>query len=219
MSRIPQPYEIYKHFKGNLYQVLALARHSETGETLVVYQALYGDFQIYARELQDFLEKLDERKYPDASQTFRFELCEKPGALKEEPEFKEKQQEIPSVLGAQPKEEAAQPKEEAAQPKAEVAQPKAEAAQPKEEAVPIPEEEELPIDPVVLRFLDANTHEERLHILIDSRNRLTDEMITTMAIACDIEVPEGGLEERYEQLRYCLATLDKYERAGTDRLR
>lgn len=198
MSRIPQPYEIYKHFKGNLYQVLALARHSETGETLVVYQALYGDFQIYARELQNFLEKLDERKYPDASQTFRFELCEKPGALKEEPEFKEKQQEIPPVLEAQPKEEAAQPKEE---------------------AVPIPEEEELPIDPVVLRFLDANTHEERLHILIDSRNRLTDEMITTMAIACDIEVPEGGLEERYEQLRYCLATLDKYERAGTDRLR
>lgn len=212
MSRIPQPYEIYKHFKGNLYQVLALARHSETGETLVVYQALYGDFQIYARELQNFLEKLDERKYPDASQTFRFELCEKPGALKEEPEFKEKQQEIPSVLEAQPKEEAAQPK-------AEAAQPKAEEAQPKEEAVPIPEEEELPIDPVVLRFLDANTHEERLHILIDSRNRLTDEMITTMAIACDIEVPEGGLEERYEQLRYCLATLDKYERAGTDRLR
>ena len=191
MSRIPQPFEIYKHFKGNLYQVLALARHSETGETLVIYQALYGDFQIYARELQNFLEKLDERKYPDAPQTFRFELCEKPEALKKEPETEEKKQEISPVS----------------------------AAQPKEEAKPIPEEEELPIDPVVLKFLDANTHEERLHILIDSRNRLTDEMITTMAVACDIEVPDGGLEERYEQLRYCLATLDKYERAGSDRLR
>ena len=205
MSRIPQPFEIYKHFKGNLYQVLAIARHSETGELLVIYQALYGDFQIYARELQNFLEKLDERKYPDAAQTFRFELCEKQEALEEESAPEEKQQEISPVS--------------AAQPKAETAQPKAEVAQPKEEALPIPEEEELPIDPVVLRFLDANTHEERLHILIDSRNRLTDEMITTMAIACDIEVPEGGLEERYEQLRYCLATLDKYERAGTDRLR
>ena len=190
MSRIPQPFEIYKHFKGNLYQVLALARHSETEETLVIYQALYGDFQIYARELQNFLEKLDERKYPDAGQTFRFELCERQETLKAESAPAGEQQEVPPVP-----------------------------RQSLEEAAQIPEEEELNIDPVVLQFLDANTHEERLHILIDSRNRLTDEMITTMAVACDIEVPEGGLEERYEQLRFCLATLDKYERAGTDRLR
>ena len=49
----------YRHFKGNEYLVLHLARHSETMETLVVYQALYGDYGIWVRPREMFLEQVE----------------------------------------------------------------------------------------------------------------------------------------------------------------
>lgn len=49
----------YRHFKGNEYLVLHLAKHSETREELVVYQALYGEKGIWVRPLSMFLEKVE----------------------------------------------------------------------------------------------------------------------------------------------------------------
>lgn len=65
---------VYRHFKGDYYLVEDIARHSETGEEYVVYRKLYGDGGLWVRPLAMFLEPVDKAKYPDATQTYRFEL-------------------------------------------------------------------------------------------------------------------------------------------------
>jgi len=63
---------IYRHYKGNLYEVIDVARHSETQESLVVYKTLYGDFSTWVRPLDMFQETLDR----DGQQVARFEFVE-----------------------------------------------------------------------------------------------------------------------------------------------
>lgn len=76
---IPKPDDVFLHFKGKKYKVLHLAHHSETDETLVVYQALYGDGKICARPIDMFLSEVDHVKYPDVQQKWRFQLISENG--------------------------------------------------------------------------------------------------------------------------------------------
>lgn len=73
---------VYQHFKGNLYYVVDIAEHTETGEFMVIYRALYGEHKLYARPLEMFASKVDKEKYPDINQEYRFKLLDIKDATK-----------------------------------------------------------------------------------------------------------------------------------------
>lgn len=50
---------VYRHYKGNAYQVIGIAKHTETEEDVVVYRALYGAFGLWVRPLDMFCEKVE----------------------------------------------------------------------------------------------------------------------------------------------------------------
>lgn len=72
--RMPKAGEIYRHFKGNEYEIVAVAKHTETEELCVVYKNVNSPSDVYVRPLLMFLSPVNRVQYPDAAQTFRFEL-------------------------------------------------------------------------------------------------------------------------------------------------
>ena len=202
MRQLPKAGEIYKHFKGNCYRIITVATHTETGEKLVIYQALYGDYGIYARELSSFTGPVDKEKYPYITQKKRFELVES-GAVDPVAQATDGQSE--ETVVSDTADMARKSSENGSDAVITVASDRIDKKQPPENRA------EPQIDPMVLAYLDADTCKEKLQILTTMKDRLTDQMINTMAIAIDVEVKPGDITERYEELKYCLATRERFE--------
>ena len=198
----PLPGEKYLHFKNKLYQVIAVAKHSETMEPYVVYQALYGDFGVYIRPYDMFVSEVDHEKYPEVTQKYRFAYVDhtKNETLRtERAEHKkmpvnqnvEQQENVPDVTAAVSTAELQE-----------------------QNMVQRESDVEEQINPWLLRFLDTDTMEEKYQIVCDIKNDITDRLIDDLAVAVDVGIPEGKLSDRYEQLKYCIRTRQKYEQTS-----
>lgn len=191
--QIPQAGEFYMHFKGKIYQIITVATHTETNKPLVIYQALYGTYKTYARPLEMFLSEVDHEKYPKVEQKYRFrkvELCENAG-------------DQIAVVIREPKEE---PKEGT---KARAEEKKAEEIKnEQEESV---KEEEVNIEPL-LKFLDETDLNQRLNILVQYKDDLTETMLESMGIAIDVVLTGKTLEEKYYELDKIIRTKLQYEK-------
>ena len=208
MRSNPLPEEFYRHFKGNLYQIKCIALHSETGEPLVIYQAMYGTYKTYARPLTMFMEEVDHVKYPNVTQKYRFEKVElvdaqEKSCVSQGVEISENQKRVEVSYNSQGTETLgkSQGVETLGTLKEVETLSATEATDPSE----------IPLDPKILEFLDARTYDEKLTILSSIHHRLTDDMIDIMSTATDIEVKPGSIEERYEEFKSCLVTMQHFE--------
>ena len=75
--------QIVRHFKGDLYLVQSVGRHTETGERMVAYKALYGEGDVHYRPMDMFLEYAPNNADNVTGQAFRFEMFQ-PKSVREE---------------------------------------------------------------------------------------------------------------------------------------
>lgn len=199
--------QIYRHFKGNLYQIVAVARHSETNEEYVVYQALYGDMQVWVRPYSMFVSEVDHDKYPDVTQRYRFELLNTIAGGGAQQAASDKQA---------PREQTVREQGETALfQKQDIMVQKCEKEKEREnsiQSVQIPQEDgQERADERLLAFLDAETCQDKINYLTLIRNNIDDRLINDIAAAMDITVDEGPIDARYYSLKSCLMTKAKYE--------
>lgn len=202
----PKPGELYLHFKNKMYQIVTVAKHSETGEKLVIYQALYGDFQICARPFEMFISPVDAEKYPQVEQKYRFQLVER----KEQKEIASEDS-VNQPMGAVQEQETVQkPSEQLKQ------EEQTEQTEQTERTKQAEQLEQATPEEKMMAFFDADTIEEKYKIALKMSDCITNHMINNMAVVLDIVIEDGSVDKRFEELKNCLRTMQRYE---TTRLR
>ncbi len=196
---IPKPQELYRHFKDKekLYQIITIARHSETDEDMVVYQALYGDYGIYVRPLDMFMSLVDREKYPDAKSVYRFEKVENQYSYADK---KKTDKNIDTgiitnveLCRDENTGQSVNNTNENGQYTDDVT------------------EQASGVSSDLIAFLDAETYEQQRNLLIHMRPRMSDRLIDDIAASMDVTVEDGDLDTRYQSLLNCIKTREKYE--------
>ncbi len=218
---------IYRHFKGGIYQIKTLAKHSETGETMVVYQAMKPPFEVWVCPLSMFVERLDRSVYPDVGQKLRFV----PVDLSEEMTLQHVQAgqtALQTGKTAQVGQVALQAQKTGQSVQETEGTRKAET---QEQLTSIPDEElhralvsgqaERYLSGKItekeiarrgmLQILDAESYEEKRQLLIGMQPYLDKLLLHNIAAALDVVLDEAPLEEQFESLLHCVDAHARYE--------
>lgn len=149
----PKPNQVYRHFKGDMYRIITIASHTETGERMVVYTRDDIEDIAYARPLSMFMSEVDKVKYPYVKERYRFTLV---GDSSDE-------------------------------------------------------DNEPGIDPLLEKFLDADSYEEKLAIFSTMKFKVDEQMLSTIAMSLDVELSKEDIEDQYKEIMWCLKTMEKFE--------
>ena len=184
----PKPLQVYKHFKGTYYQVLTTAKHSETDEMFVIYKALFGSDEVYARPLDMFLSEVDHDKYPEIKQKWRFALvtgqnkgAKLPIGHPDEADGREEDTKDDSTEDTAKNQDG-------------------------DENGPAGVEDDF-LD----RFLDADTYEEKLDVFTDMWKTIDESNIDNVATIMDLNLTGETLEEKYKEILSHLKMRARYE--------
>lgn len=227
--KAPVEGQVYRHFKGTLYKVVAVAVHTETEEKLVVYQSVENPGRVFARPLEMFMSDVDRFRYPLIRAKYRFTLvedvCEKNAECStveaggEEPaeeviienagedaidenaaEEKDHVEELHEDINEDIKEEPACEKA-----------PECVSDSTEDDTAKYKADGELVLDPYVEAVLDEKEYSDKIENFEFLRGKCTEDMLTTIAISLDIQLVEGTLEEKYAQILKTLRMHEKYE--------
>lgn len=188
-GHIPVPGERYRHFKGGLYQIVTIANHSETGQALVIYQALYGDYTCYARPLGMFMgvndngdrrfvlvtgiEECGDNKVSDNSQDIKIihDESSRSESVRADTSPNNKREETGADNGG---------------------------------------------NELLFRILDCESSKDKLEMIRRYRNDIDHKMLGNLAVSMDIPVDNEDDEEIFVQIAQYLETRARFE---TDRFR
>ena len=197
--------EFYKHFKGQLYQVRALAENSEDNTPMVVYQAMYAPYKIWVRPLSTFLEKLDKEKYPDAAQEYRFEriiLDDRQNTEAAEPDIVQSEKSAAVTNTIHPEEAITVSDEEITDALL--------SGQVERKLSGKISDKQLAAKGLMI-FLDAENYHDKRHIFSSLEPYLNDTILNNIAVTLDLVLDEGSPEQHFDTILNCLETHEHYE--------
>lgn len=231
--------DFYRHFKGQIYQIRAIAANSEDESLMVVYQAMYPPFKVWVRPLSMFTEKLDISKYPDAGQTYRFEKINfDDSSDSDNSTYNKNKTETTTSAGNDIKNTTAVLHNN--EKNINVSSPNAalntDASQISEDDfisddISISDEEmtDILLSGQVERklsgrlsnkqiaakgfmiFLDADSYHDKRKIFLSLRQYLNDTLLNNIAVTLDLVLDEGSPEQHFDTILNCLETHEHYE--------